>query len=223
MKKIIIFSVLVLVSVAISQDSKPQQSPKIVRENIEWCDIWIPSAPKTDKPRVLLIGDSITRNYYDSVCRHLKDEAYCSRFTTSASVCDPAFLIQLKVMFTDYEYDVIHFNNGLHGVGYTEEEYKAGCEKALKYIREKSPSSKIVLALSTPVNPQSQVDHLNPRIVARNCIVEELAKEYHAEMNDLHSISKDHPEYYRDSHHYKPEAISLQAEQVSDTVRNLLK
>ena len=33
-------------------------------ESIEWCDIWISHADETNLPRVLLIGDSITRAYY---------------------------------------------------------------------------------------------------------------------------------------------------------------
>ena len=32
------------------------------REAIEWCDIWISHANKTNLPRVLLIGDSIARD-----------------------------------------------------------------------------------------------------------------------------------------------------------------
>ena len=34
--------------------------PRISREAIEWCNIWIPDANETKLPRVLLIGDSIT-------------------------------------------------------------------------------------------------------------------------------------------------------------------
>ena len=34
------------------------------RESIEWCDIWITHANETNLPRVLLIGDSIARDYF---------------------------------------------------------------------------------------------------------------------------------------------------------------
>jgi len=37
------------------------------REAIEWCDIWISHANETNLPRVLLIGDSIARDYYPEV------------------------------------------------------------------------------------------------------------------------------------------------------------
>ena len=35
-----------------------------IRERIEWADIWVTDADKDDLPRVLLIGDSITRGYF---------------------------------------------------------------------------------------------------------------------------------------------------------------
>ncbi len=38
-------------------------SPHIFREDIEWLDIWMPDSKVTNQPRVLLIGDSITRAY----------------------------------------------------------------------------------------------------------------------------------------------------------------
>jgi hypothetical protein len=34
-----------------------------IRERIEWIDIWVTDADKDDLPRVLFVGDSITRGY----------------------------------------------------------------------------------------------------------------------------------------------------------------
>ncbi len=212
---------LTTISIAQAQEIKLEQKQKIERENTEWCDIRIPSAPKTDKPRILLIGDSITKGYYNLVCRLMKEEAYCSKFATSACVADPAFHVQLQSMFSQYKYDYIHFNNGLHGIKYTEEEYQIGYEKALKYMHKQSPSSKIILALSTPLKSNSSKGHLNPRIDERNRIVRELGEKYNVEINDLHSISKSHPEYYTDPYHYNRVAIELQGKQVTDTIMKL--
>lgn len=214
--------VLLTIDTALAQESETKLSQKIARGDIEWLDIWIPSAPKTDKPRILLVGDSITRGYYGAVCTLMKGEAYCSMFTTSACVADPAFLVQLQTMFSQYKYDIIHFNNGIHGNGYTEKEYQAGYESVLKYIKAVSPSSKLALALSTPLNSKSNKNHLNPRIDERNIIVQELGKIYGAEINDLHSISKDHPEYYKDPYHYKGMAIDLQSKQVAEKIKKLM-
>jgi hypothetical protein len=47
------------------------EEPRIAREAIEWCDIWIPDANDGKLPRVLLIGDSITRGYAPKVADNL--------------------------------------------------------------------------------------------------------------------------------------------------------
>jgi hypothetical protein len=201
-------------------DAAPK--PKVVRENIEWCDIWVTSANKQDKPSVLLVGDSITKGYYNRVAKLLEQEVSCARFATSACVADPAFHKQLEAVLNHNSFSVIHFNNGLHGVDYTQEEYQAGYEQALQTIREKLPSAKLVLALSTPLQSGSNKDFLNAQVNTRNTIVQGLAEKYDAQINDLHSLSKDHPEYYRDPYHYKPEAIRLQGQQVAKLIKPLL-
>lgn len=219
MKTLIIASLLLaLHPAAFSQEAKP----KIARENIEWCDVWVPGAASTNKPRVLLVGDSITKGYYKVASDQLGEQANCARFATSACVADPAFHVQLESLLSQYTFTLVHFNNGLHGVGYTEEEYRAGYEKALKAIQKHSPSTKLILALSTPLNEKSSANSLNPRVDERNRIVSELAKTYGATVNDLHSISKGHPEYYTDAYHYKSAAIELQGKQVAEKIKECI-
>jgi|SRR6056297_1834028 len=58
------------------------------RERIEWADMWVTDADKDDLPRVLVIGDSITRGYFGEVEKHLAGKAYCARLTTSKGVSD---------------------------------------------------------------------------------------------------------------------------------------
>jgi hypothetical protein len=42
MKTLILASLLLAINhVALSQESKPGEKPKIGRETIEWCDVWI--------------------------------------------------------------------------------------------------------------------------------------------------------------------------------------
>ena len=64
----------------------------VSRESIEWLDVWVPQANQEELPRVLLIGDSITRGYYPGVESRLKGKASCARLATSKSLCDPALL-----------------------------------------------------------------------------------------------------------------------------------
>jgi lysophospholipase L1-like esterase len=222
MNKLIIFSML-LSQVALFQNSQAKPKQKIEREAKEWCNTWVDSAHLKDKPRVLMVGDSITNGYYNAASKALAEKAYGAKLTTSACVSDPAFLKQLDGMISQYQFAVIHFNNGLHGFGYTEEEYQAGYEKALEYIKQKSPSTKLIVALTTPLQSTSKKNELNTRVDERNKIARVLAEKYNAKVNDLHSISKDHPEYYSDPYHYKKVAVELQAKQVADVLAATLK
>lgn len=85
------------------------------REGIEWCDIWISHANETNLPRVLLIGDSITRGYYSEVEKRLARKAFVARLTTSAYLTDPMLNQQIALVLDNTRFDVIHFNNGMHG------------------------------------------------------------------------------------------------------------
>jgi lysophospholipase L1-like esterase len=203
-------------------ESSPLKSKR--KEAVEWCKIWVDSARENDKPRVLLIGDSITCGYYFTAVKYLKGKAYCTQFGTSVCVADPTFYKQLEAVLCGYKYDVIHFNNGLHEFGYTSNEYQESYEKALKYIKEKSPSAKIILVLSTPLKTGSgTAKKYQKNVNERNDVVRYLAKKYGLKINDLHSISKDHPEYYRDPYHYKAKAVDLQGKQVAEIIMKSLQ
>ena len=45
------------------------------REYIEWSDVWLTGANQTDKPHVLLLGNSITRGYHPKVEKLLEGKA----------------------------------------------------------------------------------------------------------------------------------------------------
>ena len=89
--------------------------------------------------RVLLVGDSICNSYYDGVAKELGGKAFVARLATSASLGDPALLEQVKHLLKNYKFAVIHFNNGLHGYDYTDEEYQNDIPKLLKIIQKNAP------------------------------------------------------------------------------------
>ena len=196
---------------------------KMLREKTEWCNIWVANTDKTDKPRALLVGDSITQGYFGRVEKQVKGKMYCARLTTSASVADPSFLQQLDSVLKGYTYKVIHLNNGLHGFGYTEEEYQAGYQKAIELIKNRQPHATIICALTTPLKPGSSKDPLNPRVDIRNKYVREIAQKSGLLVNNLHKPMQAHPEYYRDPYHYKGKAIDIQARQVAAVLMGQLK
>ena len=200
----------------------PALPKKVYRERIEWINVWIPDAQTNDRPRVLLIGDSITQGYYGGVAKRLSGKAYVGRLTTSLSVCDPKFLDVLKPILESFRYAVIQFNNGIHGKDYPLEAYRKGLDRTFRFLREKARGAKIVWAATTPAKFKPANQKRNDQIRARNHVALELCRKYKILVNDLYALSKDLDSLHRDDFHYKAKAIQAQAQAVARFLAPLL-
>jgi hypothetical protein len=202
------------------------QDQRVVREPIEWLDVWIPNSNSTDLPRVLLIGDSITKAYYPNVADLLKDKAYVARLTTSKSVGDPALLEEVKLVLGEIHFDVIHFNNGMHGWGYSEDEYKHAFPDFFAAIQAGAPDAKYVWASTTPVraaNNLSQLSDRTDRVRLRNQIAADVLTAHEITFDDLFTLVQDHPEYYKpDGVHFQPDGVAAEAQQVAKKIEDVL-
>lgn len=181
----------------------------IRRESIEWCDIWIRGCTGTDLPRLLMIGDSITKSYFSYVDRTLKERYCCGRLATSKCVGDPGLLKEFDIAFCDNEFDIIHFNNGMHGWDYTEVQYAAGLEEALDWLIATAPSARLIWAHTTPKRKGEGFvefdEEITDRVRERNRIATQLAEERQLEINDLFSVVVDRPDWFTDGVHFTPE------------------
>src|SRR5467141_804441 len=121
------------------------------REAIEWCDIWISHANETNLPRVLLIGDSIARDYYAEVEKRLAGKAFVARLATSRFVADPVLLKEIEMVLEGTKFDVIHFNNGMHGWQHSEAAYRKAFPLFLAAIKSHAPQAKLIWATTTPL------------------------------------------------------------------------
>ena len=200
--------------------------PRVVRENIEWLDVWIPGNAVKDQPRVLLIGDSITRGYYKSVEDALRGKAVVCRLTTSKSLGDPALLDEVKLVLGQAKFDVVHFNNGMHGWGYTEDEYAKAIPELVATIRKGAPGAKLVWANTTPVRVAGKVEQFDPktdRVKARNKAAAEVIAKEKIPTNDLFALVADKPELFsNDGVHLNAKGSAVMGEQVAAEVLKLL-
>ena len=200
--------------------------PATVREDIEWCDYWFPGAEKSDLPHVVLIGDSITRGYYPIVAKSLAGKAYVARMANSQFLSDPLLLAQLRLFLSQMKVEVIHFNNGMHGWNYTEEQYRAAFPAFLAAIRDSAPHAKLIWAATTPTSLPGHPDQVGPltaRVKVRNAIAREFIAKAAIPEDDLFALCEPHPEYHDDGGiHFKPEAIALQGQQVAAAIEKLL-
>jgi hypothetical protein len=197
-----------------------------IRERIEWADIWVTNANKDDLPRVLLVGDSITRGYFAEVEKHLAGKAYCARLTTSKCVSDPSFVDEVQLLLKHYKFAVVHFNNGLHGWGYTEEQYRDGLTETVDAIRRHAGDAKLIWATTTPVrqgNDLKKFGERTERVRVRNKFAAEIMKERNIPTNDLFGLVEEHPDWYSsDGTHFNAKGKSAQAKQVAEGVAKLL-
>jgi len=82
--KLLVFPLSLAAVCAIKITPQNRYGPAFARIH-EWCDIWISHANETKLPRVLLIGDSIARDYYPEVERRLAGKAFVARLPHLAS------------------------------------------------------------------------------------------------------------------------------------------
>ena len=197
-------------------------------ESIEWCDLWISHANETNLPRVLLIGDSITRAYYPEVEKNLAGKVYVGRLASSAFISDPILLKEIAMVLDQYKFDVIHFNNGMHGWQHSEAEYEKAFPKFLKVIQAHAPHAKLIWANTTPlkVSPNApagnQTVATDERIAARNIIASKFVRAAGISIDDLNTPMRGHPEYHSDNIHFGGQGITIQAAQVAAAIEPLL-
>jgi len=204
----------------------PDEKNRIVREEIEWLDVWVPGNSNKTLPRVLLIGDSMARSYYKEVEEKLKGKAVVGRLTTSKSLGDQAYLDEVKLILGQTRFDIVHVNNGLHGWGYTEAEYVAALPELLKTIRAGAPHAKLIWAATTPMRMNGQLESFsdkNDRVKERNVMAAQLMAKESIPVNDLYSLIAEKPEWYsRDGVHLNAKGVTALATQVAETILPLV-
>jgi hypothetical protein len=198
------------------------------RESIEWCDIWISHANETNLPRVLLIGDSIARDYYPEVKKRLAGKAFVARLATSRFVADPVLLKEIESVLDGAKFDVVQFNNGMHGWQHSEAEYRKAFPKLIKTIRAHAPKAKLLWATTTPlrngkdVTYDTKAEYSNERIAARNALAAEIVGAQKIPTVDLNAAVRGHPELHSDNVHFNGQGVQILAAQVCTAVEKLL-
>jgi len=221
----LILPIMLVASVTSRVGAQPGGVPPAARESTEWCDIWISHANETNLPRVLLIGDSITRAYYPEVEKRLAGKACVARLATSRFISDPVLLQEIALVLDNTRFDVIHFNNGMHGWQHSEKEYGDAFPRFLAAIKAHAPNAKLIWATTTTLKVSPSIDETkssDKRIAQRNAIALECIKPKGIDVDDLNSLVKGHSEYHSDNVHFNEQGISLQAKQIAAHIEKML-
>ncbi len=195
-------------------------------EKTEWCDLWVSHANLNDLPRILFIGDSITRGYFPLVEDSLQGQAYCARLATSKSLGNPLLLQEIELVLKHYQFNIIQFNNGLHQFNYTDEQYALDFSKIFHLVRKFAKNAQLIWASTTPMRMKENLDQIHPttqRIIHRNSSAKVFFEAKDIPINDLFAVVMDRPEYYwADGIHFNDQGKAALAKQVVDFIRPYL-
>jgi len=186
------------------------------REGTEWASMYWYEANQTRLPRILLVGDSICRGYESLVRKELQGKAYTSYYATSKCVTDRSYLKELGYVLDEYEYAVIHFNNGLHSLGTDRTAWEERLRDAVALIREKAPKASVVWATSTPLKDPG----LTAKAKELNAIAVRVMADNDIPTNDLFALMdpQDRNKLWTDTFHYNGTGKTMQAKQVADVI-----
>ena len=189
-------------------------------ETYEWDNVWWEQTNKTDTPRVLYIGDSISCGTRRKATEISKEQLLFDGFGTSKAVDNP-YLIDSIRLFAKQQGNrsAILFNNGLHGWHLQDEtEYKQYYEKMIQFLINEFSGTPLLLVLTTHV---ANADR-DARVVVRNRVVSELAEKYELTTVDLYTIIKRHDDLFTDGVHLKPDGYALLAEDLVKEIQNVI-
>ena len=194
------------------------------KERFGWIHNWCDNENDHDKPRILLIGDSIVCGYQQKVRNLLSEECYVDYVATSYSTDEPFYKALILGMVKRSCYDFVFFNFGLHGGHLGARSYRAQYGKILKEILKHARALPVT---STRVLKKGTA-RLDPawrrRVDARNAVMVSLAEELGLPLLDLYAVTREMPASLQggDGIHFTDEGYTLLAEAVAAKARELL-
>lgn len=177
------------------------------------------------KPRVLLIGDSISMGYRKQLVEQLADVAEVVRIQGNGRGTSYG-VEHLEQWLENGSYDLIHFNWGLWdlrrgGSGISLEDYEKNLRALVARLQE--TGAVLIWASTTPV-PEGARSRHNEDVLRYNAVALTVMEENGIAINDLYAFALPRLEEIqipRDVH-YTPEGYAVLAEQVAAVIRETL-
>ncbi len=200
--------------------------PMLRRERIVWSQHYWFHTDLKNVPGVLLIGDSIVVGHGEMTADKLAPDAMLGFYACSQLAGDPGMFRDLAVALGDYRTDLIVLNNGLHLMDAPGDMYKDGMKYMIEQLLQSS-RARLCWRTSTPVTEPDKTGtlhgELNPVVVERNRIGEELCREYGMPCLDLYTPMLNHPEYRAaDGVHYLKQGYDVQSDLLAGFIRGQL-
>jgi|GEM_PF-171864 len=166
-------------------------------------------------PRVLLIGDSISRGYTLPVRAALAGKVNVHRAPEN---CGPSAngVKKLPVYLGDGKWDVIHFNFGIHDRNTDAAVYAANLEQIITQLEK--TGAKLIWARTTPVLTPTNAEAYTPELCAQvNQIADGVMQRHHIPEDDLCSLIEPRLAELQipNNVHFKEEGYKLLAGQIA--------
>ncbi len=173
-------------------------------------------------PRVLLIGDSVSRGYTQAVRRALAGKANVHRAPAN---CGPTSLgvRKIDVWLGDGKWDVIHFNFGIHDRNTPLPDYTQRLEQLVATM--KPTDAKLIWASTTPIPNMPSKKQTAASIVKRNEAAAELMKKHGVAIDDLFAAVTPHLAELqnRNDVHFNGKGYEFLGRQVAASIETVLK
>ena len=190
-----------------------------VYENIEWDNTWMEQTRNKNARRILYVGDSITVGTRGHVNAMAGGEFVFDNYGTSKALDNPAFFDSLALFAAQQpSRAAVFFNNGLHGWHLSEEEYETLYAAMLDKLTATFGNVPILPMLTTFTTHEGFPNH---RVMARNAIVERLARERGLQVIDLYSVAEANREHLSDGVHFQNEGYVALAEELLRVARTI--
>ena len=133
-------------------------------------------------PRVLLIGDSVSRGYTQPTRKVLEGKANVHRAPAN---CGPTAsgLKNLDAWLGEGKWDVIHFNFGIHDRGTPPADYVKRLEEIVGRLEK--TGAKLIWASTTPIPDNPAQKQTAQSIVEKNALAAEVMKKHGIPTDDL--------------------------------------
>ncbi len=188
-------------------------------------------------PRVLIIGDSISIGYFKPLQEILRGKAFVEHNAGNAAHTANG-LARLDEWLGDTEWDVIHFNHGLHDLKYIDEQgrnvdaekghmqipidqYEKNLDEMVQRLRK--TGARLIFATTTPV-PDGTGFRVKGDSKKYNEVAVKVMNKYGVPIDDLYSFAMPRLEDIQRPRnvHFTEEGSELLAEQVAKSIQKAL-
>ncbi|MCA9144834.1 MAG: SGNH/GDSL hydrolase family protein [Planctomycetaceae bacterium] len=173
-------------------------------------------------PRVLLIGDSVSRGYTQSVRKALAGKANVHRAPAN---CGPTSLGMKKidVWLGDGKWDVIHFNFGIHDRNTPLAEYCQRLETLVE--RMKATGAKLIWASTTPIPDDVAKKQTAASIIERNEAAAAIMAKHKVAVDDLFTAITPHLATMQNPNdvHFNASGYEFLGQRVADAITETLE